>query len=88
MEQPVEQPCNCDFRLYGKKRKNALYKYSDNENIPYQFYKYINNIKMLIKVYIIHCSEKISYLFKFIRFSTRWYTHYKWVNWFSCAVLP
>ena len=52
MEQPVEQPCYCDFRLYGKKRKNALYKYSYNENIPYQLYKYIKNIKMLIKVYI------------------------------------
>ena len=33
----VEPPCYCDVRLYGKKRKNALYKYSNNENIPYQF---------------------------------------------------
>ena len=40
MEQPVEQPCyKCDFRFCarGKKKKNALYKYSNNENIPYQF---------------------------------------------------
>ena len=37
MEQPFEQPCICDFRLCGKKRKNALYKYSNKENIPYQF---------------------------------------------------
>ena len=37
MEQPVEQPCYCDFRLCGKKRKNAMYKYSNNENIPYKF---------------------------------------------------
>ena len=34
------------------------------------------------------CSEKISYLFKFIRFSTRMYTHYKWGNWCSCAMSP
>ena len=56
MEQPVEQPCyKCDFRFCArgkKKKKNALYKYSNNENIPYQFYSYIKNIKMLIKVYI------------------------------------
>ena len=38
MQQPVEQPCYCDFMLYGKKRKYSLYKYSNNENIPYQFY--------------------------------------------------
>ena len=44
--------CWMQHRLYGKKRKNALYKYSNNENIPYQLYKYIKNIKMLIKVYI------------------------------------
>ena len=30
-----------------------------------------------------NCPEKISYLFKFIQFSTRRYTHYKWVNWYS-----
>ena len=35
-----------------------------------------------------NCSEKISYLFKFIQFSTRRYAHYKWVNWYSCAMLP
>ena len=45
MEQPVVQPCYCDFRLCGKKRKNTLYEYSNNENIPYLF-------KILIKVYI------------------------------------
>ena len=33
MEQPVEQPCYCDFRLYGKKKKNALYKYSNKKHI-------------------------------------------------------
>ena len=33
MEQPVEQPWYCDFRLCGKKNKNALYKHSENENI-------------------------------------------------------
>ena len=37
MDCSVEQPCYYDFRLRGKKRKNALYKYSNNENIPYQF---------------------------------------------------
>ena len=37
---------------------------------------------MFIKVYI------ILYLFKSIRFSTRMYTHYKGVNWCSCAMLP
>ena len=36
-EQPVEQPCNCDFRLLVRKKKPALYKYFNNENIPYQF---------------------------------------------------
>ena len=35
-----------------------------------------------------NCSEKISYLFNFIRFSTCRYTYYKWVNWCSCAMLP
>ena len=30
-----------------------------------------------------NCPEKSSYLFKFIQFSTRRYTHYKWVNWYS-----
>ena len=37
------------------------------------------------------CSEKISYLFKFIRFSARRPVHprhYKWVNWCNSAVLP
>ena len=53
MEQSVKQPCYCDFRLCGKKRQNALYKYSNNENIPYQFKQSIKNIKMLINMYII-----------------------------------
>ena len=35
-----------------------------------------------------NCSEKISYLFKFIQFSRRRYIHYKWVNWCNCAMLP
>ena len=39
-------------RLCGKKKKEALYKYSNNENIPYQFWLYIKHIKMLIRVYI------------------------------------
>ena len=39
MEQPVEQPFYCDFRW--KEKKNGLYKYSNNENIPYQLSKYI-----------------------------------------------
>ena len=39
MELPVEQPCYGEFRLCGKeKKKNALYKYSKNENIPYNFF--------------------------------------------------
>ena len=46
----------------------------------------IKNIKMLISVH--NCSEKISYLFQFIRFSTLMYTHYVWVNWCSCAMMP
>ena len=38
MEQPVDKPCYSDCRLCGKKlRKNALYKYSNNECIPYQY---------------------------------------------------
>ena len=37
MEHPVEQPCYCDFGMCGKKRKNALYKYSNNEDLPYKF---------------------------------------------------
>ena len=37
MEQPVEQPCYCLFRLCVEKEKNALYTYSIVENIPYKF---------------------------------------------------
>ena len=44
MEQPVEQPCYCDFKL-ERKRKNALYKFTNNENIPYQFSKILKTSK-------------------------------------------
>ena len=40
MDQAGEQPCQCDFRLCARgktKKKNALYKYSNNENVPYEF---------------------------------------------------
>ena len=48
MEQPIEQPCYCDFRLCGKIRKNTLYKVFNNENIPYQNVKqvYITALKI------------------------------------------
>ena len=39
---------------------------------------------MSIKVYITALER---FLFKFIWFSTHRYTHYKWVNWCSCAML-
>ena len=36
MGQPVERPCYCEFMLCGKKRKNALYKYSHKQH-KFQF---------------------------------------------------
>ena len=49
MEQPVEQPnVTVTSACVERKRKNALYKYTNNENIPYQFSKISKTFKMLI----------------------------------------
>ena len=69
-----------------RKKKNAQSKNSYNENIPFEF-SYLSKASYFWSKCTI-CHEKILYLFKFIRFSMSRYTHYKWVNWWSSAILP